>query len=153
MDCSFCSAGNPGGSFLQENRPPVPPQRTPKYASSGRVRVSEPWYTASRIKVIAGGAGNRLLSRSGFPVAFSAPPADPLSKYLRPLILIAAAGRVLQKGFPPGGPLSESHFSTTNGANAIIHSAKTPSPKNLLTSRPQGGGLVSQPVSGILNTK
>jgi hypothetical protein len=25
--------------FLQESRPPVPPQRTPKYASSGRVRV------------------------------------------------------------------------------------------------------------------
>ena len=31
------------------------------------------WYTASHIKVLAGGAGNRLLSRSGFPVAFSAP--------------------------------------------------------------------------------
>ena len=29
--------------------------------------------TASHIEVLAGGAGNRLLSRSGFPVAFSAP--------------------------------------------------------------------------------
>ena len=37
-----CSAGSPGGSFLQESRPPAPPQRTLKYASSGRVRVSYP---------------------------------------------------------------------------------------------------------------
>jgi hypothetical protein len=44
------------------------------HGSPYRRRISiQPWYTASHIKVLAGGAGNRLLSRSGFPVAFSAP--------------------------------------------------------------------------------
>jgi hypothetical protein len=33
MDCFFCSAVSPGGSFLQENRPPAPPQRTPSHVN------------------------------------------------------------------------------------------------------------------------
>jgi protoheme IX farnesyltransferase len=61
---------------------------------------TQPWYSASHIKVLAGGAGNRLLSRSGFPVAFSAPPTDPPSKDPRPPVLVAARGCVLQERAP-----------------------------------------------------
>ena len=36
---------------------------------------------------------------------------------------------LLQKGFPPDGPLSESHSCPTNGANPTIHCAKRGSPR------------------------
>jgi hypothetical protein len=59
--------GGTGGGFLARKSHPDSPRSKRKNPF-----VNNTWYTASHIKVLAGGAGNRLISRSGFPVAFSA---------------------------------------------------------------------------------
>jgi len=71
------SARRPGGFFLQENRPPDPPQRTPKCASLARVRLSEPvakpGLRRNHLGVFGKGVRGKTLSQKGFPPAVRFP--------------------------------------------------------------------------------
>jgi hypothetical protein len=132
------------------------------HGSSYRRGIStQPWYTASKIKVLAGGvrATRRGASKSRrhlvvdqhcthfrlmiavregpsfkkrVPGGLLSAPADSLSKHPRPPILVAAASCVLQKA---------GLLRTPSGKNFHIAGGRSDAPVRRITMRPLGSCL------------
>jgi hypothetical protein len=105
-----------------------------RHSSPCRRGISaQPWYTASHIRVLAGGAGNRLLSRSGFPVAFSAPLLILYQNIPGCLFWLRPQAAFCRRVFPLAVRFLKVISPPTSGVNAIIHRLKERSRRYGLT--------------------